>query len=171
MTHRKNADAVGALHHDAKCCPDGISGLARLIGRSPGVLHNKFSDAMPNYEITDHEADALALKVRELTGAMGYIEAKCATFGGIFVPLPEGMAGEDDLMQAQLEMITRFGDLAREFTESRRDGVITDDEVGALRTAGNRVIRAVHMFLREIETQVEPTPKPVRPVMMTRGAA
>lgn len=162
MTHATlgHGDAVLALHHDAKRYPDGIAGLARLIGRSPGVLHNKFSDSMPNYDITDHEADALGLAIAEKTGATGYIEAKCATFGGLFVPLPEGEAGEADLLQAQLEMMRRFGELAHEYTESRRDGLITLDEVAALRVAGNRVVRAVYAFLKEVESQVQPDPHP-----------
>lgn len=163
MTHNQThepGDAVLALHADCKACPGGIAGLARLIGRSPGVLHNKFADSMPAYEITDREADALALAVQKETGRIGYIEEKCATFGGIFVPVHEGMAGEDDLMSAQLEMVRRFGDLASEFTEARRDGLITPEEFAALSVVGNRVIRAVHTFLREVSSQIEdPAPK------------
>lgn len=164
MTHATfdRPDPVLALHADAKHYPGGIAALARLIGRSPGVLHNKFSDSMPNYDITDHEADAIALAVLEKTGAAGYIEAKCAAFGGLFVPLPEGEAGDSDMLQAQLEMMQRFGDLAREFTESRRDGLITLDEVAAMRVAGNRVIRSVHAFLKEVESQVHEDDAPPR---------
>lgn len=161
MTHanHEKTDAILALHVDAKAYPGGIAALARLIGRSPGVLHNKFSDAMPNYDVTDHEADALALAIAEKTGAMGYIEAKCETFGGIFVPTLDGEAAEDDLLQAQLEMMRRFGELAVQFTEARNDGLITRDEMAVLRVAGNRVIRAVHAFLKEVESQVhEPAP-------------
>lgn len=158
MTHATpdRADPVLALHADAKHYPGGIAALARLIGRSPGVLHNKFSDSMPNYDVTDHEADAIGAAILEKTGATGYIEAKCAVFGGLFVPLPPGEAGEADLLQAQLEMMHRFGELAREYTESRRDGLITLDEVAALRVAGNRVVRAVYAFLKEVESQVQP---------------
>lgn len=168
MTHAtfERADPVLALHADAKHYPGGIAALARLIGRSPGVLHNKFSDSMPNYDVTDHEADAMGAAVLEKTGATGYIEAKCAVFGGLFVPLPAGEAGEADLLQAQLEMMHRFGDLAREYTEARGDGLITLDEMAALRVAGNRVIRAVHAFVKEVESQVrEPECKPLHAVV------
>lgn len=156
MTHTNHEkhDAIFALHVDAKAYPGGIAALARLIGRSPGVLHNKFADSMPNYDVTDHEADALASAIVEKTGAMGYIEAKCAAFGGIFVPVQEGEAAMDDVLQSQLEMMRRFGELAGEFTEARNDGLITSDELAALRVAGNRVIRAVHAFLKGIESQV-----------------
>lgn len=170
MTHvtQDRADPVMALHADAKQYPGGIAALARLIGRSPGVLHNKFSDSMPNYDVTDHEADAMAWAILAKTGATGYIEAKCAVFGGLFVPLPTGEAGEADLLQAQLEMMHRFGELAREYTESRRDGLITLDEVAALRVAGNRVVRAVYSFLKEVESQVMPGGGDVHPITVAR---
>lgn len=172
MTHTNTDkhDGIFALHADAKAYPGGIAALARLIGRSPGVLHNKFADSMPNYEVTDREADALALSIADKTGAMGYIEAKCAMFGGIFVPVLDGEAADDDLLEAQLEMIRRFGDLAGQFTEARKDGLITRDEVAALRVAGNRVIRAVYAFLKEVESQVrEPESAALRAVSGGEG--
>ncbi|WP_018991287.1 phage regulatory CII family protein [Aromatoleum toluclasticum] len=170
MTHAEKHDGIFALHADSKAFPGGIAALARLIGRSPGVLHNKFADSMPNYDVTDHEADALGLAVMEKTGAMGYIEAKCGTFGGIFVPVLDGEAADDDLLEAQLEMMRRFGELAAQFTEARRDGLITRDEVAALRVVGSRVIRSVHGFLKEVESQVrEPDTKPMRVVSAGEG--
>lgn len=170
MTHADKHDGIFALHADSKAFPGGIAALARLIGRSPGVLHNKFADSMPNYEVTDREADALALAVMDKTGAMGYIEAKCAMFGGIFVPVLDGEAADDDLLEAQLEMMRRFGELAAQFTEARRDGLITRDEVAALRVAGNRVIRSVHAFLKEVESQVhEPEAGALRAVSVSGG--
>jgi len=157
MSHANSekTDAILALHHDAKAYPGGIAALAVLIGRSPGVLHNKFSDAMPQYEITDREADALAMAIQGKTGQQSYIEAKCAAHGGVFVPLPEGRAGVDDLMQAQLDMMRRFGELAQEFTEARADAVIKPDEFSALRVAGQRLVRSVLSFVNEIGTQVQ----------------
>lgn len=157
MSHAasEKTDAILALHGDAKAYPGGIAALAALIGRSAGVLHNKFADSMPQYEITDREADALALAIAGKTGKQAYIEAKCAAHGGVFVPLHEGRAGMDDLMAAQLEMMRRFGELAQEFTEARADAVITPDEFSALRVAGNRLVRSVLAFVQEIGTQVQ----------------
>lgn len=154
-TTTDKTDAIFALHQDAKAYPGGISALAARIGRSAGVLHNKFADSMPQYEITDREADALAFDIHAKTGRQAYIEAKCAAHGGVFVPLPDGRAGVDDLMAAQLDMMRRFGELAQEFTEARADGLITPDEYSALRVAGNRLVRAVLGFVSEIGTQVQ----------------
>ncbi|MEN6302449.1 MAG: phage regulatory CII family protein [Armatimonadia bacterium] len=154
-TETEKTDAIHALHHDAKGFPGGIAALAAIIGRSAGVMHNKFADSMPAYEITDREADALALAIAGKTGKQAYIEAKCAAHGGVFVPLHEGRAGVEDLMAAQLDMMRRFGELAQEFTEARADAVITPDEFSALKVAGNRVVRAVLAFVQEIGTQVQ----------------
>ena len=154
-TETEKTDAIHALHHDAKGFPGGIAALATIIGRSAGVMHNKFADSMPAYEITDREGDALAHAIKGKTGAQGYIEAKCASHGGVFVPLPEGRAGVEDLMAAQLDMMRRFGELAQEFTEARRDGLIDSDEFSALKVAGNRLVRSVLSFVHEIGTQVQ----------------
>lgn len=157
MSHTvsEKTDAILALHGDAKAYPGGIAALAALIGRSAGVLHNKFADSMPQYEITDREGDALAHAIKGRTGAQGYIEAKCAAHGGVFVPLPEGRAGVEDLMAAQLDMMRRFGELAQEFTEARADAVITPDEYSALKVAGHRLVRSVLSFVHEVGTQVQ----------------
>lgn len=154
-TTSEKTDAIAALHGDAKAYPGGVTALAALIGRSAGVLHNKFSDSMPAYEITDREADALARAIFEKGGAQAYIEAKCAWHGGVFVPMPEGKANANDLMAAQLDMMRRFGELAQEFTEARLDGLITPDEYSALKVAGHRLVRSVLSFVYGIGTQVE----------------
>lgn len=160
MSHTDNekTDAIFALHCEAKAFPGGIAALASLIGRSVGVLHNKFADSMPQYEITDREADALACAIFAKTGGQAYIEAKCSVHGGVFVPMPPGRAGIDDLLASQLEMMRRFGDLAQEFTEARNDGVITPDEFSALKVAGDRAVRSVLAFVAEIKTLVQADP-------------
>ena len=65
-------------------------------------------------------------------------------------------------------MMHRFGELAREYTESRRDGLITLDEVAALRVAGSRVVRAVYAFLKEVESQAQPGDDVVHPIHAAR---
>lgn len=161
-TESGHGDAVTALHNDAKRYPRGLEALAKLIGRSPGVLYNKFSEADERYAVTDREADAIALEVASVTGLQGYIEAKCGTHGGLFLPIPAGMAGDDDLLQGQLEMMRRFGELAAEFTEARRDGLITPDEFSAVRVAGLRAVREVFKFLADLETRVEAPTSPLQ---------
>lgn len=157
MTHtflKENRDPVRALHDAVEAAPGGLKEAARGIGRSPGVLYNKFSEADPRYDVTVREAVALARWAQTQV----FAEAVAEQFGGVFVPLPDGESGESDLLQAQLDMMEKFGELAREFTESRRDGLITSDEVAVIRVVGNRLIRSVHAFVKEVESQVQPSP-------------
>lgn len=155
---RNNAiplDGISALHMDAKRFPKGIEGLAYAIARSPGALYNKFSDADDRYAVTDREADVMAAKIFADTGLHGYIDAKCATHGGVFVPLPDGLAGEGDLMAGQLEITRRLGDLAAEFSDARDDGRVTREEFMAVRVAAHRAVRQILRWLGDLEVQVD----------------
>lgn len=160
-------DGVHALHQDALHYPGGIAALARIIGRSAGVMHNKFSEATDHVQLGDREADALALAIRDRTGGTAYIEAKCATFGGVFVPVVSGAAGADDVMAAELAMHEQIGKLAHDYAEARSDAVVTDAEYQDLRVQANRVIKAVEVFMREVHSTVEPSPAPVE--VLRRG--
>jgi hypothetical protein len=151
-------DPIQTLHMDAKGYPGkpgGITELAQIIGRSVGVLHNKFSAAEERYEITDREADAIAGAIFEKTGSTAYIEAKCAVFGGIFVPLfADGIAADDDVLSSLLDAIRRLGDLARELTEARADGVITPDEFGAIELRARRLQGTIQHAVQVLKSQV-----------------
>lgn len=158
-------DPIHALHGDAKHFPGGITALAVLIGRSAGVLHNKFSSATDQYEITDREADALATAIRTATGAHGYIEAKCAVHGGVFVSLPdEGVAADDDVLSALLDSMRSLGDLARELTEARSDGLITADEFSAIELRARRHQALIQHAVSTLRTQVVDAHSHVRAV-------
>lgn len=151
MLHRP--DPIAILHAAVEHSPLGIKGAARAIGRSPGILYNKFSESMPHYDVTAREAIALCRAI----GDHGYVDAVCAEFGGMFLPLPEGPAAEDDVLAASLEMIRQMGDLARELTEARADGLIDEHEFSAMELRGQRMIRAVHTLLQELKSQVQPS--------------
>ncbi|MFT4171774.1 MAG: hypothetical protein QM639_04390 [Rhodocyclaceae bacterium] len=163
----RKTDAIQALHLDAKAYPGGIAALAERIGRSPGVLHNKFSDADDRYSITDAEADALAKAVFEKTGSRAYIEAKCPIHGGIFVALPEkGEAADDDVFAAFLRGMRSLGVLAEELTEARADGVITPDEFAAINLRARKHIATIVEALKTLETQVHDIEQPPVPVTL-----
>lgn len=151
---RVRRDPVAVLHGDILSSPGGIKGAAERIARSPGILHNKFSEAMPHYEITVREGVALARGLQ----SQGFIEAMCEQFDGIFLYLPEGEAGQGDLMTAYMGIIEKMGDLSREFTEARRDGLIDLAEFQSLRIKANRMIAAVAILIAEIGTTVRDNP-------------
>lgn len=156
MSHQ---DPVDALHAVLLQTEGGISAAAKRIGRSPGILANKFSDAMPHYEVTAREALALA----EYAKTTVYAEAVCEHFGGVFLALPDGEAGDDDVLQAYLGIIQQMGELSKEFTEARADGVIELSEFQALKLRANRTVSAVMHLLAELEGMVRelPPPQPV----------
>lgn len=150
-------DPVAVLHAEILKTPEGISGAAKLIGRSPGVLHNKFSESMPHYEITVREAISLALAVK----GTGFAEAVAEQFDGVFLHLPEGIGGDDDVLQAYLDIVRQMGDLSREFTEARADGVIDPVEFQALKLRGHRTVVAIMRLLAELEGMVREIPPSV----------
>jgi hypothetical protein len=161
-------DPIDVLHAGAKAFPgipahptygfvtDGIAGVARFIGRSAGVLHNKFSQADERYEINVREALAIAQLLRSTTGATSFAEAVALQFDGLFVPLPpEGMAADDDVLTAMLESMRSLGDLAREIHEARADGVITLDEFSAIDLRARRLQATIHTAVQTMRTQVQ----------------
>jgi len=158
--NRVKRDPVAVLHDDLLGLPDGIKGGAKRIGRSVGVLYNKFSESMPSYDITQREATALAHWVRESNGSTRFAEAICDEFDGVFLPLPRGSAADDDVLQAYLDIIKSMGDLSLEFTEARADGIIEPSEFSALKLRGQRAVAAIMHLLAELETTVRELPKP-----------
>lgn len=155
---RVKRDPVVVLHDEVLATEGGIKGAAKAIGRSQGILNNKFCEAMPHYEITVREGIALAEIVENETGARGFIESMCEQFGGIFLPLPDGLAGADDVLQAYLEIIQRMGELSQEFTEAKADGIIDPAEFSALELKGYRTVQAIMRLLSELKTTVREMP-------------
>jgi hypothetical protein len=148
-------DPVQALHGDCLRYPGGITALALKIGRSPGHLHNKFADSMPAYDITDHEADALASMVREKIGANAYIQSKCALHGGIFVLWPEtGEAGDEDVLHALLTSMHDLGEMAQEVAVAKADGIVSPKEFAGIEQSSRKLIGQIHAFIQVLRTQV-----------------
>jgi hypothetical protein len=150
-------DPIDALHAALLALPGGIAGAAPVVGRSPGHLHNKFSEAMPHYEVTAREAIALSRYAK----STAYVEALCAEFGGVFLEVPAGSASDDDVLQSYLDIIRQMGELSKEFTEARADGVIEPAEFEAMKLRASRTVSAIMHMMREIEGMVRELPKPV----------
>lgn len=155
MSHKP--DPVEALHAALLADPLGIAGGARAIGRSPQVLYNKFSESMPNNELTGHEERALA----DAVGGDAYVQAVCAYFGGTFLRLPEGMAGDDDLFEDYLSIIKEMGDLSKEFIQAKEDGDIETDEFERIKREGYEAVVAIQRFIADMETRVVEKPAAV----------
>ena len=154
MSHK--TDPVEVLHAAMLSSELGISGAAKKIGRSPQVLYNKFSDSMPGNEIAAREALALADAIQ----TTAYAEAIAAYFGGVFFKMPEGVAADDDVLQAYLAVVERMGSLSSELMAARDDGVIDPDEYQRLCSEGRATTAAIMSLLAELETTVRDLPMP-----------
>jgi hypothetical protein len=155
---------VDVLRAELSAQPGGISGAAKRIGRSPGVLHNKFSEAMPHYEITVREALALADGVPETS----FPEVVAEHFEGVFFRLPQGAQGDDDLLASYLAIGEQLGDLSREFTEARADGIIEPGEFAVLKLRSRRLIAAVMRMESDLQGMVRDVPSPQPVVALAR---
>ncbi|WP_150428854.1 phage regulatory CII family protein [Dechloromonas sp. CZR5] len=162
MTHR---DPIDALHAVLLGLPGGIAAAAKKIGRSPGTMHNKFSEAITTNEVTAREALALA----DYAQTTVYAEAVCEHFGGVFIVLPTGPAGDDDVLQSYLAIIQQMGELSKEFSDARADGLIDPKEFSALKLRGYRTISAIQLMLAEIETTVRELPS--QPLVSVKKAS
>lgn len=147
-------DPIDALHAALLATDGGIAGAAKLIGRSAGHLHNKFSEAMPHYEVTAREAIALARHAN----STAYVEALCEAFGGVFLAVPQGAPSDDDVLQSYLDIIRQMGELSKEFTEARADGVIEPAEFDAMKLRANRTVAAIMHMVRDLEGMVRELP-------------
>lgn len=157
MTHRPNP--VEALHA-ALLSSCGIAAAARAIGRSTQVMYNKFSEAAADVSLTGHEERALA----DVSKSDAYVQAVCAYFGGVFFRLPDGLAGNDDVLEAYLSIIKRMGDLSKDFMTARDDGIIDPVEFETLRNDAYATMAALRTLLAELETMVQPVPA-VKPAL------
>lgn len=152
MSHRH--DPVDALHAAVLASKLGIAGVAKRIGRSPQVLYNKFSESMPQSEPSVREALAMADAIETTV----FAEAVAEHFGGVFVRLPNASGSDDGLLQDYMDIMQRLGDLAREVTEARQDGVISPEEFQAIRLRVHRSQSALAHYLAELETMVREVP-------------
>lgn len=147
-------DPVDVLHMAIKAHPDGIPGAAKRIGRSAGGLYNKLAQSMPEYDLMFREAMALA----HFYSGTAFPESVAEQFGGVFFPLPAAMAGDDDVLQDYLDIVQQMGDLSREFTEARADGIIEPAEFQAMRLRAMRTVSGIMRFLADLEGMVRELP-------------
>lgn len=150
-------DPVDALHAALLVSDLKISGAAKAIARSPAVMYNKFcetSDAEP----TARECLALADAIQ--TDA--YAVAVAGYFGGVFYRVPEGVAADDDVLQAHLTVIERMGEFSADLIKAREDGVIEPHEFQRQRNDAFATMAALQTMIAELETLVREFPTPVQ---------
>lgn len=108
--------------------------------------------SVPGNQLSLHEALALAARVP----GNDFVQAVCAQFSGVFVPVPEpGRAGVADLLVAQAEVMRRYGEVSASFADAWRDGRITQLELDELSAGARRAVSAMLAFVNEVSTLAE----------------
>lgn len=157
-------DPVAVLHGAVLASPGGIAGAAELIGRSAQVLYNKFSESMPNTEISAREALAISLAIH----SQAYAQSVAQAFGGVFLALPTMGPADDDVLASYLEIVQRMGQLSQDFIAARADGVIDPSEFRGLQMRGQQTCQAIMQMLAELELIVREIPPAVTPLAARR---
>jgi hypothetical protein len=165
MSQLKMLDPFDVIHMAVKADPDGVCGAGKCLGRSTGVMYNKFAQSMPEYDLTYHEAIALAKAYCPVDFPMAIAEH----FGGVFLPLPAGMPADDDVLQSYLDIISQMGALSKEFTEARDDGIIDPDEFKTLQIRATRTVMAIMHLVGDLELLVREVPPPPLSVVKKAG--
>lgn len=116
-----------------------ISELARLLGKGPTVLANKFNPECDTHLLSLGEAVA----VTEITGDNRILEAWAASRSKALVDLPAGVVSDDDLVEQVLLAQSVFGKLMQAIHDARADGVIDRMEHGQIERIGTQVAEHV----------------------------
>jgi hypothetical protein len=150
LKHRKTsciepedaAHVVGLEH--------GVRELAEKMNIRPAVLANKLNP--------DNETNFLYLRdavfLTELTDDNRILEAWCAKRGGVFVPLPEEVACDEDLSDQLLGLTSQLGSALAQVKDARADGVITTDEYDRIRVELRKTVNEVLKLDAVVSTQV-----------------
>jgi hypothetical protein len=73
------------------------------------------------------------LKVVEVTGDPGIVEWLCQRIGGYFVPNPDGIGADYEVLPATHEIIRQFSVLLQEISKAAADDSITGGEAAEIR--------------------------------------
>lgn len=147
-------DPIRVLHDEIKASPGGIAEAAAFVARAEGTFHNKLSEAYDSAQLTAREALASALRVQALTGRTGFAEAVAQVFGGVFVPVPVGMAGNADILSAHLAVVERLGKLSADLRAALEDNEVQVHEDAQLQVDGHNACAAIQALLHEISSRV-----------------
>ncbi len=130
----------------------GVPELAQKLNTPAAVLYNKLNP----YNESNHLQLREAVFLTELTKDTRIIEAWGTKCGGMFVPMPESVACDEDLSDQLLELVEQLGTALATVKDARKDGVITDSEFEQIRHELNKTMREVLKLDAVVESQVRP---------------
>ncbi len=125
----------------------GATALAPRIGMVPGTLANK-ANPLQDHQLTLRES----VPVQLTTSDFRILYAYAQVLGHAAYPLPEADKVSDvELLNTYCDLHARVGTLALQIRSSLKDGRVTQDELPALRTAFDALVRAGLGVLSRIE--------------------
>lgn len=133
-----------AAHKTVKDYPGGSEALAVRIGMSAAVLRNKVN---PNNN-THHLTLAEASEIMGVTGDDRILHAMAAEHGYTLQKMQaDGMAS---VMGAMLENAAKQGAFAQALQEALADGLISENEMKAISSAGTAQVEAMINLLARL---------------------
>lgn len=138
-------DALYDLVHDY---PGGAPALAPRMKLAASTL---LSMANPNCDSHDWPLKRVEQAIA-FSGDHRPVDALCAQFGGVFVPLGD-LAGASDsrVLKAASKLAKEFGDVPRRLQEALQDGTLAPRECEALRREVYEMNQAAAALMRVAE--------------------
>lgn len=122
-----------------KAMPGGWPVMAAALGMSKDGLENRVYERK-GQSVSVHEA----MQMQAFCEASYFAEAVAAESGGVFIPLPNIHAVDDEEIQrVYMELVDEVGRLAREWREATRDGVVDKRERQRLEAIRNAICTKV----------------------------
>lgn len=143
------ADAAYAVVHDY---PGGAESLAPRLGMSAAVLRNKVN---PN-NTTHHVTLAEAVRLSQITGNRGLIDAFAAELGLVVIelPAPENCA-DGEILELMAQTWETNGDIGKEVNRTFADSRVEAHEVAKIKDRVFKHIRTLFGLVGRIEGMAE----------------
>jgi len=141
-----------AAYNTAHDFPGGVPALAVRMGISPNVLQNKVNPSQEHHKLTLNEA----VKMQAITGDLRMLHAMADALGCVCIQLPvHDQAGDMELLDSFMGVVSELGDLSAEFQQSWADGQITLKEFARIRNEAYDVQARLAELLARIERLAE----------------
>lgn len=152
-------NVLDAAYHVVHDYPGGSESLGPRIGKSPTTLSHEVARVG-----TAKFGLETAVKATLMSGDMRILDAFAMHCGRMTLPLPELAASDDDCCMLELgNMLHKVGELVKDTTESLRDGVITDNEMGCIDQECGVLVARISNFLKVVR-QKHASSKPYRQI-------
>ncbi len=142
-----------AAYNTAHDFPGGVSALAVRMGISANVLQNKVNPSQEYHKLTLNEA----VKMQAITGDRRILHAMADSLGCVCIQLPShDQAGDMELLDSFMSVVSELGDLSAEFQQSWADGKITPKEFERIKSEAYDVQARLAELLTRVERLAEP---------------